>query len=605
MPDRPVLVRLLLPFALMIALLVSVCGGVVWWAGQRTVQLEQVRDLNRMAALVRQWLGPATPPISPEQISRLTQASEVVGTRITLIDGSGKVIFDTHADARDMDNHNQRAEVAEARAGRVGSAVRHSGTMHEPNVYVAQLLDPKQPNGIVLRLSFPRSMWAQLSTPTWVIVAAGVTGALGVMLALAWLLQRQWIGPVQRLSDAAAKMANGEWGTRVDARGAGELRAFSGKLNVLAGQAQKQLADLDAQRSDLRALVDALPDPVMLADSMRRIAIINAPAARLLQFSAAGAIGKNIVGVVNDEAILALLESLKPQPGQMEQREIRLVRGGQHVTYHAVAKRMAAGGVLLVLRNVSTMAAAVQMKTDFVANASHELRTPIAAIKAAFETLQEVHTQDPEQTGRCISIIAGHIQRLEDMLADLLDLSRVESADLKPQVGPIPPHEVFATLRQTLGPLARQKGVQLSLGERDEPIEFESDKRLLDLILKNLVENSIKFTPAGGTVSVSVRAESQPRNAVSITVSDTGIGIPTEHLERVFERFYQVDAARSGSSGRGTGLGLAIVKHAINALGGEVRLASTVGKGTTVTCVFPQGHRAPEPRQRSQVVSST
>lgn len=603
MPDRPVLVRLLLPFALMIALLVCVCGGVVWWAGQRTVQIEQLRELNRMAALVRQWLDPSRQSVSPEQISRLKEASEVIETRITLIDGSGRVLFDTHADAKQMENHNRRAEVIAARAGRVGSAVRQSDTMHEPNVYLAQLLDAKQPAGIVLRLSYPRSMWAQLSTPSWVIVAAGVAGALGVMLALARLLQRQWIGPVQHLSDAAARMAGGAWHTRADVQGAGELREFSGKLNILASQAQKQLADLDAQRSDLRALVDALPDPVVLADSLNRLAIINAPAARLFQFSAAGATGKNIVGVVNDDAILDLLESLAPRPGQTEQREIRLVRGGQPVTYHAVAKRMAAGGVLLVLRNVSAMAAAVQMKTDFVANASHELRTPIAAIKAAFETLQEVQTQDPAQAGKCISIIDGHMRRLEAMLADLLDLSRVENAELRPQVAAVSTRELYATLWQTLGPLSRQKGVRLSLGAQDEPMDVESDKRLLDLILKNLVENAIKFTPAGGEVSVSVRADMDPRHAVSIVVSDTGIGIPPEHLQRVFERFYQVDAARSGSAGRGTGLGLAIVKHAIHALGGEVRLASEVGHGTRVTCVLPRGQPAPEVGRRASAVS--
>src|SRR6185295_698759 len=133
---------------------------------------------------------------------------------------------------------------------------------------------------------------------------------------------------------------------------------FSGKLNIVAAQAQKQLADLDARRSDLRALVDSLPDPILLADAQRRIALINAPAAALLQVSAASAMGKSVVAVVNDEAILGLLESLGPsdsQFGQSEQRELRLMRGGQHVTYHAVAKRMATGGTLLVLRNVSAM----------------------------------------------------------------------------------------------------------------------------------------------------------------------------------------------------------------------------------------------------------
>jgi len=272
-------------------------------------------------------------------------------------------------------------------------------------------------------------------------------------------------------------------------------------------------------------------------------------------------------------------------------REVRLLRGGQRLTYQSVATRTATGGALLVLRDVSTMANTLQMKTDFVANASHELRTPIAAIKIAMETLRDVYGEDQNQSERCINIIEGHVKRLEEMLRDLLDLSRLESPDVEPKLAEVKPWDLFAIVRSTLGPTARQKGVDLRFG--DDPVitpdSFRSDERLLHLVLKNLVENSVKFTPPGGSIALmmsSIEWENHP--AVELVVADTGIGIPPEHLDRVFERFYQVDAARSGTAGRGTGLGLAIVKHAIAALGGTVKLQSTVGKGTTVTCVLPQ-----------------
>ncbi|HEX8914464.1 MAG TPA: ATP-binding protein, partial [Humisphaera sp.] len=291
-------------------------------------------------------------------------------------------------------------------------------------------------------------------------------------------------------------------------------------------------------------------------------------------------------------------------------REIRLNRDGQWLTFQAVAKRTAGGGVLLVLRDVTALASAVQMKTDFVANASHELRTPIAAIKIAFETLREVYGDDAHQSDRCMQVIEGHLKRLEEMLRDLLDLSRVENPNLKPHVRTLKTADVLAHVRSSLGPMARQKLVELRLGEglapdagpsAESPAEFLGDERLLNLILKNLIENSVKFTPAGGTVSVTfTRAAGDAGGGdggvpppVTLTVADTGIGIPPEHMDRVFERFYQVDAARSGSAGRGTGLGLAIVKHAINALGGQVELESEVGHGTTVRCVLPQAQ--PEP----------
>jgi two-component system phosphate regulon sensor histidine kinase PhoR len=291
--------------------------------------------------------------------------------------------------------------------------------------------------------------------------------------------------------------------------------------------------------------------------------------------------------IINEEAILRVIEQANgPSPIV---REIRLQRGGQRVTYQAVANRAKAGGVLLVLRNVSAMAAAVQMKTDFVANASHELRTPIAAIRVAFETLQEVYHEDPNQTEKCVAIIDGHLWRLEEMLSDLLDLSRVESADLKAHITAVKAADLMALVRATMSPLARQKDVELAFvaDQWSEDAEFNSDRRLLNLIIKNLVENSIKFTPGGGKVTIKLAPTNGQAKQVLLEVSDTGIGIPAEYQERVFERFYQVDHARSGSAGRGTGLGLAIVKHAVHALGGAVQLSSTVGVGTTVSCTLP------------------
>jgi two-component system phosphate regulon sensor histidine kinase PhoR len=339
-------------------------------------------------------------------------------------------------------------------------------------------------------------------------------------------------------------------------------------------------------------IADALPDPILLTDRHQRITVLNAAGAVLLKVSVAQAVGNRMSNVVNDEPILRLLDRAESiDPTGVRHHEIRVMRGGQRVTYQAVVRPTHAGGVLLALRDVSTLAGAAQMKTDFVANASHELRTPIAAIKIAMETLRDVYGEDPPQSERCINIIEGHVKRLEEMLRDLLDLSRLESPDAEPKLADVKPWDLFAVVRSTLGPTAREKGVDLRFGDdpASTPDSFRSDERLLHLVLKNLVENSVKFTPPGGSIILTIGTtdrEDQP--AVEVSVADTGIGIPPEHRDRVFERFYQVDAARSGTAGRGTGLGLAIVKHAVAALGGTVRLQSTVGKGTTVTCVLPQ-----------------
>jgi two-component system, OmpR family, phosphate regulon sensor histidine kinase PhoR len=454
---------------------------------------------------------------------------------------------------------------------------------------------------------------ATAAPPEWrtpgMLAIYAVGASLIIVLAGEIIRRRGWLVPVSQLERAAARMARGEWDVRVQPHGDPGVQRMAGNLNQLAAQAYKQLSDLQQQRGGLQALVDTLPDPILAADPRGRITLLNAPAARLLSLQPAQALDQKLVNVVSDEQIVELYESLvgsggaKPiGPATMLNREIRLVRNGQRCTYQAVATRAPGGGALLVLRDVSTLVGATQMKTDFVANASHELRTPIAAIKIAFETLREVYREDPAQTERCVNVIDGHLRRLEEMLRDLMDLSRVESADLKPSVAPVKTSELLQACKSAVGAMARQKNVDLRLGDGDPatPQEIHTDSRLVNLVLKNLVENSIKFTPGGGRVTVSIHQSPAASGAnIALTVADTGIGIAPEHRERVFERFYQVDAVRSGSAGRGTGLGLAIVKHAIAALGGTVRLQSAVGAGTTVTCEFPQTAR-PEPEQNAQ-----
>jgi signal transduction histidine kinase len=429
---------------------------------------------------------------------------------------------------------------------------------------------------------------AQGTMSPWALALAAGGAVAAFFLAGAFHVRRHWIGPAQRLALATERMGGGEWEVRVDPRGNEMFQMLALRLNALAAQVQSQFAELNKTRSDLQRLVDSLPDPILATDGSHRIIMANAPAAVLLQLAPAQAMRQKIVAIINDEPILELVDQLgadsAPRPLQ---REIRIVRRGQRYAYQVVAQKTADGGALLVFRDQSTLAATGQMKTDFVANASHELRTPIAAIKVAFETLREVMGDDKQQSERCLTIIDGHLRRLEDMLRDLMDLSRVESPSLRMQVAPVKVSDLYSLLRSTLVPLARQKNVDVRLLDHTPPEQFQSDSWLLNVILKNLVENSIRFTPPAGTVTVEIGFNSGNGPGVFLSVADTGIGIAREHIDRVFERFYQVDPSRSGSAGRGTGLGLAIVKHAVNALGGTVKLESTLGKGTTVTCLFP------------------
>jgi two-component system phosphate regulon sensor histidine kinase PhoR len=594
MSSRSYLLRLFVPFTLLMLLVVAGSGLTIYLSGQRSARQQQLDELNRLASSLTPLLSGG---LDAAAWVRLDVAADVGGIEVVAVDRAGTVLHS--APGRAAIPAMTDPEMVEAmRFGRGRDTRTING---KPTVFVALASDPRDPESPLLRLSSVERPWARLGSSSWIVLIVGSLLAALLMSWLAFLLHRRWIGPVRRISDTASRMASGDWSTRADLLGADELRHLAERLNQVAFQAQKQMNDLRHQRGDLQALVDALPDPILLTDPADRIRVINLPAATLLQVTPRQVLGQKLVTAVNDAVILQLYEEVaekhRGDSGQLpvvaHSREIRIARHGQRSTYQALASRTQQGGVLLVLRDISTLAGAVQMKTDFVANASHELRTPIAAIKVGFETLREVFNEDDrQQAERCLAIIEGHLQRLEEMLRDLLDLSRVESADLKPNYAPVSANELLQAHRTLWLHAAAEKGVELVFESSQPDLSFRSDRRLLDLILKNLVENSVKFTPAGGKVTVTltrhpVGENGDPGSDIALTVSDTGIGIPREHLDRVFERFYQVDAARSGSAGRGTGLGLAIVKHAAHALGGSVRLESEVGRGTTATVVFP------------------
>ena len=281
MKPRLVLTRLILPFAGTIVLVVIACGVAIYYAGERNVQSEQVNELNRLAGLVRGQL--AGDSVTAEQQKQIQDLGRVLDTRITLIDRKGVVLLDTQADAAQMENHNGRPEVMDARAKGFGSSVRHSDTIHQEAVYVATPLDASRPQGIILRLSYPQSVWPQLDTTIWPVLIAATAAALLLMVLLSIVLRRQWIGPIRELAEATDRMASGQWDARVEAKGAEDLRFFSHRLNLAAEHAERQLADLNHQRADLQALVDSLPDPIFLIDVQGRIILLNLSAAKLVQ----------------------------------------------------------------------------------------------------------------------------------------------------------------------------------------------------------------------------------------------------------------------------------------------------------------------------------
>src|ERR1019366_4869032 len=277
----------------------------------------------------------STGSLTPAGIDQLRNISQVLKARITLIVSDGTVTFDTNADPRQMQNHNDRPEVLDARREHIGSSSRLSATLGEHAVYLAELLDDSKPDGLVVRVSFPKRHWAKLEMPIWLASGGGLLAAVLMVGLLALILQRQWVAPTRDLAGAAEMMAAGQWHARVDPHGADDVRFLAGRMNLVASHAQNQLEEIGKQRRDLRSLVDTLPDPILVTDSTGKVLLINAPAAELLQLAPAQVIGKKTVSVVNDEALLQLLESASKSTRPI-QREVRLLRSGQRLTYQSV-----------------------------------------------------------------------------------------------------------------------------------------------------------------------------------------------------------------------------------------------------------------------------
>jgi two-component system phosphate regulon sensor histidine kinase PhoR len=364
------------------------------------------------------------------------------------------------------------------------------------------------------------------------------------------------------------------------------LTARIDSLEAEAGE--KVEASVRAAR-ELRALFDAVEAPVVATDAVGNVTLCNSAAAKLLGAKADRLPGRPIQDVFTHEELIRLHESARS--GVPAQSEVR-THGPEGVrVLEASASPLAGGGVAMTLRDVTELARAVQIKSDFVANASHELRTPITALRMAVDTLAEGADADAVMRSRLLTAVAANTGRLEEMVRDLLDLSRLESPEVAVTTGPV----TLSELREALVPAferpCREKRVTLTFDLTPDVDPIWTDRALLLLILRNLIENAVKFSHEGSEVRVTCR----PTDAggVGFDVIDRGIGIPLQHQQRIFERYYQVDAARTLSTqSRGTGLGLAIVKHAVRRLGGSVRLTSVWKQGTTVTVELPGGSAA-------------
>ncbi len=506
--------------------------------------------------------------------------------RTTLISTEGRVVGDSHEDPKDMEGHGSRPEFLQAIAEGVGVSERFSHTLGYAMLYVAKPVRRGGETLGVIRLAMPlEEVDAQLAANRMSIVLATSIG-LGVALLLglfvAWTLAR----PLEDLTRVANAMGEGDYEQRVEFDRNDEFGHLGESLNRIGAEVARRIAAVSRDDAQLRAMLAVMVEGVLAIDESDHILFINDAAKTMFDVELEECHGRSLWELAPISELQGLTKRTRSSSA-LARAEFDMFRTGKEQVIDAHAAPLQAGdesGLVIVLHDITDLRRLERVRRDFVANVSHELKTPLASIKGFVETLLDGALHDPEHNERFLARIDANVERLNELVSDLLSLARIESQEKSIKRELVDWRPIIEEVRLSKEDLMRRKG--LSWGSRgfDERARVMGNAKAMRQVVDNLVDNAIKYTSAG---EITVRFEIQGNEGV-LLVCDTGLGIPAEDLDRIFERFYRVDRARSREVG-GTGLGLSIVKHLVLSLGGRVSVESRVGQGTCFRVSLPMG----------------
>jgi two-component system phosphate regulon sensor histidine kinase PhoR len=558
--------------------------------------LRQIEQELRLAAdLVAPQIAEVLTGPSPSDIDALCKKlgeAQNGQMRLTVIMPDGKVVGESVEDPAHMVNHADRAEVIEALASGSGRSIRPSPTLGQDMMYVAVLLKQGNEPLAVVRTAIAVTAIDLAMRDTYVHIAyAGLVVALAAAI-LSLLVSRRITAPVVQMKRIAQLFAAGQLNIRVPTSGAAEMEELAKALNEMATQLQDRIMTITRQRNELQAVLSSLGEGVLAVDSRGHIVSLNKAAGQLLNLDPVRVQGCNVEEVIRDvglqQFIRDTLDSDQPTEG-----DISFLEEGERF-FHLQGAGLAdpeaqRGGAVIVLSDRTAIRRLENVRKDFVANVSHELKTPVTSIQGFVEALLDGGINEPQQAHRYLGIIARHAERLNAIIDDLLALSRLEEVGGSPadrrtvSLEPTPIRPILEAAIEMSSVRAERKGMTVVLS-CDASVEAKINAPLLEQAVLNLLDNAIKYSDEGKTVEVTVEEQNAQ---IAIHVRDNGCGIPAEHLSRIFQRFYVVDKSRSRKLG-GTGLGLAIVKHIVMVHGGQVTVDSAPGKGSTFTIILPR-----------------
>ncbi|HEX5234157.1 MAG TPA: ATP-binding protein [Silvibacterium sp.] len=496
------------------------------------------------------------------------QISQEADARATIIDTSGLVLADTRANPREMENHATRPEFIAAFHGEIGSDTRMSHTVGIPFLYVAVPI----PGGAV-RLAYPLSSIREMAHRVRLRLLGASLIALLLATIVSALVAIAISRRLQRIVMFAERVAEGDLTARVAESGSDEIAHVASALDRTARQLEKTFAEVESGRDQLAALLNSMQDAVLAVTGDRHAQWMNGPMERLTRAT----VGAPLASVVRDPDVLAAIEGALTEN---EARNARATSLAQGHTFLVTAAPLHGGGAVAVLHDATELERVEKTRRDFIANVSHELRTPLTSIQGYAETLLEQPMVSETSRQEFLEIIRKNASRMSRLTEDLLVLARVESGEQPFKFSSASPEGLLEEAVESFREKAKAAGIEIVVRNR-ATVPVHADANAIHQVFSNLIDNALKY---GGSPIEAGACDSE--GGVEFYVRDSGPGIASEHLPRLFERFYRVDRARSRESG-GTGLGLAIAKHIVRAHGGSIRVTSELNHGSTFSFTLP------------------
>ena len=555
----------------------------------RELQLSTISEsLKIQAQFIGEILGPKFSDRDIRDIDALCdKLSAKTACRITAMAPDGSVLGDSDSDPGRMENHSNRPEVKTAMAGLIGSSVRYSFTVNRDMVYVSvPIMKDGKLLGIV-RTSTPTEKLGLVLQDFYVKL-----GAMVLLLAVAagivsLYLANRISSPITEIKEAAIKIAHGQLNQKVSSGGSREIAELSDAINEMVEQLRERLNIMTRQRNELESLLGEMVEAVIVVDNKKRIVRMNQTAEKIFQAKFDQSSGKDIIEAIRNKSLNQFVIRSLSSSSPIEEELTVIGNPDRVLQAHGTQLSDPQGkpaGALIVLNDISRLKNIDQIRKDFVANVSHELKTPVTSIKGFLETLKDGAIRDPNAAERFLNIAIKHTDRLTTIIEDLLKLSRVEQeADrgaMKLEEGSV--CDAIQSVTRFLEVMAQERGITIII-ECDSSLQIKMNRPLFEQALSNLLDNAIKYSVTGSDVSISAK---QTDREVIIEVKDKGCGIPSDQLPRIFERFFRVDKARTRDKG-GAGLGLSIARHIINLHAGRIEASSGIGQGSVFTIHIP------------------